>query len=389
MPLAVLLALTLVPADVQSKSAVAHLVQRHYEATELYRRGDTTRALALLGTMTADEQQKAIAEIGAQLARIASGKPPKLDDVVPWPNSYVRALGALHFEAALIAKSIGRVVTIGPAAIQFVDETAAHHIALAFALFNLLQSVVKAEDRAAMRWILAIALDRMANGEFAYVHQLLQPYCEDEKADAALLVACGTIDEGFASLPAEQLMRMRPPSAAEAQALFGDLATLSYEARHLSNVRMVRAHWLGRAQRLFERALDRDPEHVEAHLRLGQVLVEREKYDDSASRLEKLAARPDLDARTKYFAHLFLARVRVRQERFDQAVAALAPLPPRQSVLLARAQLAQRRGDARQAAMLADQASRAEIDDPWWSYRYGQFWLRDGLFAELRAEARK
>lgn len=377
MALVVGLALSVLPE--QNKSAVDQWIQRHYEAVELYRRGDTHQALALLGTMTADEQKKAIEAIGAQLARIAAGWTPKKEDVVPWPNNAVRALGALHFEAALVAVK-------GTARDD--QETAEHHMQLGGVVLDLLLSVVKAADPTALRWILAIALERMAHANFADAYRVLQPYCEDTNADAALLVACGTLDEGFASLPAEQLMRMQPPTQ-DIHTLLGQRPTLSFAVRNLSYARYLRARWLESAQKRFERALEREPLDPEAQLRLAQVRMQQQEHDRSATLLENLSVRTGLDARTQYLAHLFLGRVRLLQTQLDAAAAALNRLTPHQSGLLAKAQLAQRRGDAREAAALADRASRLQTDDPWWSYRFGQYWLPDQLLAQLRAEARK
>ena len=36
-----------------------------------------------------------------------------------------------------------------------------------------------------------------------------------------------------------------------------------------------------------------------------------------------------------------------------------------------------------------ERAALLGVDDPWWGYRYGQYWLPEELFKALREEARK
>ena len=63
----------------QNKSAVDQWIQKNFEAVTIYRDGDVTRALELLGTMTLDEQEKSIGAIRGQMERIAAGWPPRTD----------------------------------------------------------------------------------------------------------------------------------------------------------------------------------------------------------------------------------------------------------------------------------------------------------------------
>ena len=67
----------------QNKSAVDQWIQQSYEATQRYRSGDLTGALQLLGSMTKDEQEKAVGAIRVQIERIAAGWPPKTDRCRP------------------------------------------------------------------------------------------------------------------------------------------------------------------------------------------------------------------------------------------------------------------------------------------------------------------
>ena len=61
----------------QNKSAVDQWIRQSYEATQRYRSGDLTEALKLLGSMTKDEQEKAVGAIRGQIERIAAGWPPE------------------------------------------------------------------------------------------------------------------------------------------------------------------------------------------------------------------------------------------------------------------------------------------------------------------------
>jgi hypothetical protein len=365
--------------DEQHLSAVDQWIRKSYEATNRYRSGDLSGALALLGTMTQEEQEKAVNEIRGQVAWIAGGGPPKKEWVIPWPRNLLRALGALHMEAAIVARGS----TDGDA-----DEIADDHIALATMVFEAAATLTGEQDSFAVRWILAIGLERMAEADFPDAYRILTPHCDEQQTYAPLLVACGTIHETFASLTAEEISRLglkRP----NARTSFGLAATLSHGVRELVQARFARNEQLNLARQYFERATTLDPSSAEALLRLAQVRIQQKDDRAASDILEKLVARASLEERDRYLAHLFLARVRDRQNRLDVAAALLTQIATHQSSLIARAHNAQRRGDAREAAALADKAALLGTDDPWWGYRYGQYWLPLDLLKALRAEARK
>ena len=140
----------------------------------------------------------------------------------------------------------------------------------------------------------------------------------------------------------------------------------------LSRARAARNHQLTSARNYFERAIGLNGDDNEAPLRLANVRMRQGDDQDAAQILEKLIARPSLDARVSYLARLFLTRMRDRQNRLDEAATLLAKVPAAQSALIARAHNAARRGNARDAATLAEQAALSTLDDPWWGYRFGQ-----------------
>ena len=157
----------------------------------------------------------------------------------------------------------------------------------------------------------------------------------------------------------------------------------------LSRARFLRGQELNFARNYFERALALDSSQTEADSPSWPGPHAAKEDQASAELLEKLIARPVLQPRERYLARLFLARIRDRQNRLDDAAALLAQTQTHQSSLIARAHNAQRRGDAREAATHVERAALLGVDDPWWGYRYGQYWLPQDLFKELREEARK
>lgn len=377
----VLLAVTSVTSlAAQNKSAVDQWIQKNFEAVTIYREGDVARALELLGTMTLEEQEKSIGAIRGQMEHIAEGWPPRKTDVVPWTPRLLRGLGALQMEAAIAARaSKDRDASV----------TADAHLALAKDLFNLVYFVTKENDLAAARWLLAMGLEQMAEATFSIAYSILIPACADYEDYAPLLVACGSIHETYGSFPADNGLPLQQRDTMRRPALPGETTTLSYAVRGLGRARASRTHQLSSARKYFERAIALNGDDNEAPLRLANVRMRLGDDQDAAQILEKLIARPSLDARVSYFARLFLTRVRDRQNRLEDAAALLAKAPATQSALIARAHNAARRGNARDAAILAEQAALSKLDDPWWGYRFGQYWIPSDLYKELREEARK
>jgi tetratricopeptide (TPR) repeat protein len=131
------------------------------------------------------------------------------------------------------------------------------------------------------------------------------------------------------------------------------------------------------AEALFRRALDRQPDYVDARLRLGRALLMiRDRIQDAAEELRRAhAAAPD--DLLKYYAAMFLGRAEEALGNFDAASElyseASALYPNAQSPLVAQSALARRRGD-RSGALAAMErvfelaAAFPDGDDPWWTY---------------------
>lgn len=94
-----------------------------------------------------------------------------------------------------------------------------------------------------------------------------------------------------------------------------------------------------------------------------------------------------------YLSRLFLGRARERQGRADAAIAlfrAAVAVRPAQSARLSLALRLHTIGRDDEARVLAEAATTDhDVEDPWWSYRFGQYWLLDPMLAALRAEARR
>lgn len=373
----VLACVTVLPA--QNKSAVDQWIQKNFEAVTIYRTGDVRRALELLGTMTLDEQKRSIRAIRAQMERLAAGWPSGKDDVVPWTPQLLRGLGALQMEAGIAARASKGRDAWAPA-----DA----HVAFAKDLFNLVYIETK-QDGDAARWLLAMGLEQMAEGNFNIAYSILIPACAEHENYAPLLVACGSIHETYGSFPADNGL---PPLRADPNhRLLPSLdgTTLSHPLRGLSRARASRNQQLSSARNYFERAIRLNGADTEAPLRLANVRTQQGEDQEAAQILETLIARPPIDPTVSYLARLFLTRVRDRQNRLAEAATLLAKVPPTQSALIARAHNAGRRGNARDAATLAEQAALSTLEDPWWGYRFGQYWIPSDLYKQLREEARR
>ena len=133
---------------------------------------------------------------------------------------------------------------------------------------------------------------------------------------------------------------------------------------------------LRQAGALFRRALDRQPDHVEARLRLGRTLLMRGRAREAAEELRRANGSADDDL-TKYYAAMFLGSAEEALGNLDAAeqlyARASALYPNAQSPHVAHSALARRRGDRAGAAAAMERvfelaAAHPGGDDPWWTY---------------------
>ena len=145
------------------------------------------------------------------------------------------------------------------------------------------------------------------------------------------------------------------------------------------------------AEQMYKRALERNPQLLEARIRLGRVLGARGRHEEAVTQLKQglSSAEPVL----QYYANLFLGAefealgngIEARQSY--QRAAELAPTS--QSPLLGLSRLADVAGDRAAAREAVDRLLRlppSEFDraDPWWIYEIVQARHVDGLLAQLR-----
>jgi tetratricopeptide (TPR) repeat protein len=149
---------------------------------------------------------------------------------------------------------------------------------------------------------------------------------------------------------------------------------------------------LRNAEASFRRALAEQPEHFEARLRLGRVLLMRGRAREAAEELRRAngSARDDL---MKYYAAMFLGRAEEALDNFDVAdglyTNASALYPNAQSPHVARSALARRRGDGAGALAGIERvfvlaAEYPDGDDPWWTYDAAAGRDADVLVAALK-----
>jgi hypothetical protein len=147
---------------------------------------------------------------------------------------------------------------------------------------------------------------------------------------------------------------------------------------------------LADAERLFQRAVDRNPGLTEARLRLGRVMSLRGWTTAAEAMLSDLA-HTAADPRQRYLAALFLGWVYERRHRVAEAEAAyrlaVETLPTAQTSRVALAALLDRGGDATLAPpiLLPDvegSSSKAEGEEPWAAYLSGPFWIGLDIFRE-------
>jgi len=130
------------------------------------------------------------------------------------------------------------------------------------------------------------------------------------------------------------------------------------------------------AEGFFRRSVELDPQHVEARLRFGHVLLGQERYADAATELRKVVDQSG-EPLIQFYASMFLGAAEEGLGRTADAVQsyerAATLYPTSQSPRVALSALARRTGN-RQGAWTAMQQvfalppTEPDRDDPWWSY---------------------
>jgi tetratricopeptide (TPR) repeat protein len=150
---------------------------------------------------------------------------------------------------------------------------------------------------------------------------------------------------------------------------------------------------LKEAETFFRRALTLDPNRAEGHLRLGHVLLMRQKPQEAAGELRQALIGSSDDPLLQYLGSLLLGAAEETLDHFEGAHAsyarAAALYPQAQSAHLALSALAWRHGDRPGAfreiqPVFESRPVQAERADPWWDYHVAQARNADALLDQLR-----
>jgi tetratricopeptide (TPR) repeat protein len=410
----------------------------HYEATRAYRAGDTEGAMTMLSQRTVSEQRQIVERVigvlqvkssttaggtapggaasgGADASQRISGVPytnpdqrtgavkpsvpaagkdlPSDEPVFTWTVDMLPAAGALHMEAAL--RAYRRDAAASP-------RDVGDQIKIARAYFDYYERRTE-RTTASSRWERAIGLSAMADGRFGMAATILDDACAAFPTDAPLHLACGSIHETIAMMPADAAAALVPshtdtPVEDNPLTEFDESRANRYRGGiTLAGAKALRDAQLKAAALAFELALERDRGDSEARLRLAHVRMLQGNDKAAVTLLEPLVARPaDTPPRVAYLSRLYLAEIRARPRGNGGTAATLLEeaiklMPSGRSAYVALASVARSAGrhDDMSAALQRMLQAPRSPDDPWLAYRFGQFWVPEALITTLRAEARQ
>jgi tetratricopeptide (TPR) repeat protein len=229
------------------------------------------------------------------------------------------------------------------------------------------------------RWYRATGLNLLFLEELESARSSLEEGLDLFEDDPGLLVALGATYEA----EAWELRLLLRSLQAELIPVLVDLARVRAQQRHC---------WSDAAE-LYEKALVEDPEHAEAHLRLGAVELLRGRTERGLEKLQWVTERarePDL----VYLAHLFIGRERERAGDLDDALtsyrAALDADALGQAAYIATSHALRVSGRARAASDVLERGlatRRPELTrDSWWRYPRARLGGARELLTTLRGE---
>jgi tetratricopeptide (TPR) repeat protein len=204
--------------------------------------------------------------------------------------------------------------------------------------------------------------------------------------DALLTFFHGWLHETLASPPVQ--------NHREAAAAGRPMPSRTSRAHECDLRRCDRSEELALAERLMTQALERDPQLVQARVRLGHVLAERGRHVQAVDQLHR-ALDGSLDRVTTFEALLFLGGSQEALGRIELAAdayrRALALFPFAQSARVALSHLHSGQGAHSDAAAALrampprDGSAASDRDDPWWTYHLGPGRTSDDTIGRLHA----
>ena len=316
-----------------------------------------------------------------QMDRVLGAMNTDADEIRPWEAVFLRAGAMLHTDAAL--RLLQRAET----------EQALLHVDAAG---QLLQKAGSDSDAYAGRWSLAVARLLRAFDKLPEAERFLEASRRRWPLNPAVLFESGALEEvlaGDVSVPVviELTDRGGPPQAIPPRATG---ATVPLNRQDVDELRRRRAGHLERAARWFQQALDGDPSHADARLRLGRVQTLRNEHAAALKLLQEAAASEDRDL--AYLARLFSAALHERQERLDEAAAAyraaIEGAPSSHAAYVGLSAVLRRTGredEARTVLSRVVDGSVRNRRDPWWSYLREPAGVSLARFSDLRREVRQ
>jgi VWFA-related protein len=310
-----------------------------------YRRGETTTAvsgLAALGPERARQEARRLRRAAGCDARCAE------------------AAALMHTDAAVAA--------VGP------GET---DLQLAAAR-ELLDALPDGPERRSWQrdWLLAAGYLLEGQSRLPEARRVFEDAERVSPDDAEVLLAQGTVAEVLSLLPSLQ------PATREAAPVGSPMLPELVE-------RGQRDRFETRALELYERALARQADLLEARLRRGRIRALRGQARDASADLEAVA-RQATEPYLQSLAWLYLGDLEERAGRTAEAVeryrAALAARPGFQTATVALADALHRLGRVRAAdrATAESLSGAAQDPDPWVGYHLGLAWRRGAALAALR-----
>jgi VWFA-related protein len=309
-----------------------------------YRKGDASAATALSSWTLAELKP------GIDAARGGQG----------CDEGCRRAAAVLHLDAALAAEDRGDA------------PASAAHVAAGRQLLEKTK-----DERFRGQWLLAVGYQLLGEARLREAESVLEESVKAGNTDA--LLALGAIWDFRSTLDSV------PPGT--------HLETPPDGWQSLPRFQIVayRAQGLGKAEDFYRRVLQARPDLAEAHLRLGRVLLRREKPDQAAPELE-IAAGSD-DPLVRQLALLLLGDVAEKRGRIADAIAsykaALVVNPRSQAAHMALSYAQVRSGErsvgiatVREAATSTPAAD--EPMDGWLAYHLGPSRHLAGLLRSLR-----
>jgi len=194
-------------------------------------------------------------------------------------------------------------------------------------------------------------------------------------------VALDLLDEGLRLAPDDAQMNLVAAVTKEALFLGGSRRGAKEgpgSPRPEMRKRVAPSEHRGDARHLFRRAVELDPDLVEARIRLARLLLEDGSRDEALRHLKRTRELP-ATPRERYLAALLLGRAHEGGETPAEArsayAEALALYPHAQAPRLSLTRLAENAGEpaarAALAALLAEPWGRSAEEEPWWLYPYG------------------